>query len=190
MMVMTRSLRVALATWLMSMSCGGCSAFNPATGNGDAADTDAEPAQASCEDWQEAYCSWMDECGALRFAECWDRVEHVECKSGAPLERCVDDLSENGCEPAQGCDAEDVADTAAARADCVAFQQTYCEYLLACQPSIYVSLGACVSAFDDLLPCGDAYATSDRYDVCLTTLKTPGCNGYPPAECENVIFTQ
>jgi hypothetical protein len=164
--------------------------MNPATGNGDAPDTDDEPAKASCDDWQEAYCTWMDECGALRFAQCVERVEHVECKPSAPLERCVEELSAGDCEPARGCDAQDVADTTEARAECVAFQQAYCEYLLSCQPSIYVSLSACVTAFDLQLPCSTAYATSDGYDACLTTLENPACDGYPPPQCDHVIFTQ
>jgi len=164
--------------------------MNPATGNGDAPDTSDEPEKVSCDDWQEAYCTWMDDCGGLRFAECFERVEHVDCKSKAPLERCVDELTAGDCEPATGCDAQDVADTAQVRAACVTFQQTYCEYLLTCQPSIYVSKSACVSAFDAQLQCSNAYATSDGYDACLTTLENPACDGYPPPQCENVIFTQ
>lgn len=185
-----RWVRGLLAGSVLCAACTACSAMNPATGNGDAPDTDDEPTEASCGDWQEAYCTWMNDCGALRFAECMERVEHVECKSSAPLERCVDELTSGDCTPARGCDAEDVADTTAARAECVAFQQEYCKYLLSCQPSIYVSLSACVAVFDEQLPCSKAYATSDGYEACIATLENPACDGYPPPVCENVIFTQ
>lgn len=172
----------------LSLLFTGCSAANPASGDPDGETT--SNGRATCEDWQEAYCGWMDECGPIRRAECQARVSTVRCKDSAPVARCVEELSA-GCEAPSGCDAEDVADTNRARAQCLKFQQEYCAQLLSCQPTVYPSLGDCVSSFDYLLPCKDAYAVSERYDECVAALEGRACGDqYLPSSCENVIFSQ
>jgi hypothetical protein len=173
----------------------GCSGTGASSDSDDSTDSDStgdgdsNAADASCDDWKDAYCAWMQSCGSVGLSECRAQIDTVACSRKAPLKRCVSELSDS-CSPPEGCDAIDIADTATAQAECNRFLAAYCSNFLACQPSAYSDLSNCTSTTDLNVGCSTAYAVSDQYDSCIAELNTMGCGEYLPTVCNDVVFRQ
>ena len=139
-------------------------------------------ASESCKVWQDALLDFATGCGIVQDAQGFEKdLRAIHCASDSAALDCAAHFETAECllSSIQGCDAPDMADRAAAEAQCVLLSDAICEKAVACGQ--YASADEYHAAGGALqLDCATVIGWDYQFDECI--------NGVEALECSATAF--
>lgn len=175
-----------------ALALAACSGGSEGDSSDDAGDAGAAPpAEFTCDDWRDIYCTVLGSCTSTLESDCRETVASIECASDAELDRCVPALESavSSCEdlPSE-CGARDVADRTEAVSACETYKVEFCEWFVPCNPGYTQS--SCLAEVDGGMRCEDFYGVRPGFDQCLSDLDTAACSPSVPESCSGVLISE
>jgi hypothetical protein len=123
---------------------------------------------ASCEEFVEAFCNRIDECGIILFIPCEESLalQGLDCDilEGSVPQQCIDDISENDCNEV---DMGNLPES--------------------CGEDQFSVIGGCEECEDDL-DCEEGLICIDCIDECTGSVKRCTVAALAVLECEDGLF--